>query len=384
MTYITNSNKKIKILHIVSEMTIRGGENQIKHLVAQGKENLDYSGTFQHFVACPENSDAIEVFSDLCPTYTFKKSPLKVSSASQISKIIKELEISAIDCHSSHAHTLGILVKLRFKKLKLIVHRRVDNKPSSNIISKFKYKSYLVDSFVAISDAIKKVLVGYGVDSKKISVVKSAVNHKAFENIEVDLAKSNLRKELNISEKTKIICNVGYLTKQKDHKTLLKSLYELKKTYPLFHCIVAGDGALLKGLKSLCKQLELESQVTFLGFRKDIPKLLSASDIYLMPSSNEGLGTSIIDAIHCNLPVVATRVGGIPELVIPGKTGFLSDSGDFKNIAKNLNTLLNDDYLAKEYSQNARKIILPNFTIEAMAKGNHENYRKLLLTTLKS
>ncbi len=104
---------------------------------------------------------------------------------------------------------------------------------------------------------------------------------------------------------------------------------------------------------------------------------MKASDILSMPSNFEGLGTTILDAVYSDLPVVASNIGGIPEMIIDGKTGFLSEVGDFKTHASKLEELIADKKLRREISINAREHVDKNFSLENMVEGNNSLYKQL-------
>lgn len=371
------------VIHIISEPTIRGGENQIRHLITASKDKFP---EVHHQVLCIEGSAALEVFKPLCPVTTYSGFISGIIALRRLSRVTDHGQV-IIDAHSSKGHSLGYAARLiGLSKAPFVVHRRVDFRPKS----KGKYKSAHIDRYVAISDFIAKVLVNFGIGEDKVSTVKSAVSDAPFKSLNRAEVRRNLRKEWlgDLPPDTPIMINVGFLTEQKDHATLIRAVARLApllapKSMSMpgdtpFLCVIAGSGHLEGALREQIAEAKLEGKVKLLGLRKDVPACLAASDIFVMSSAYEGLGTSILDAMHSHLPVAATAVGGIPEMVIDAETGLLSPPGDSEALASNLARLIQDEALRNTLAESAAKTVLPKFTVDAMVEGNIAVYRELL------
>lgn len=366
---------RCSVIHIISEPTVRGGENQIRHLI-EGSKDL-FPGV-SHQVLCIEKSAAIEVFEAICPVTRYSG---LISGILALRRLCREQggQPVIIDAHSSKGHSLAYFARLMgVCAAPLVVHRRVDFIPKS----RRKYKSAHIDHYVAISDFIAKVLIDYGIPSAKVSTVKSAVSAAPFTEIDAAKARRELRAEWleGLPPDTPIIINVGFLTEQKDHATLVRAVARLA---PLlgnqpFLCVVAGSGHLKDALTEQIAAAGLTGRLVLLGLRSDIPACLAAADIFVMSSAYEGLGTSILDAMHSGLPVAATAVGGIPEMVRDGQTGLLSPPGDSEGLAANLARLILDEKLRKSLAGQASAEVLPQFTVPQMVAGNIAVYRQLV------
>ena len=143
--------------------------------------------------------------------------------------------------------------------------------------------------------------------------------------------------------------------------------------------MLAGDGELHEEFKSLAQELSVDSQrLIFLGLRQDVPNLLCAADLLAFPSNFEGLGTSVLDAIHGGCAVAATKVGGIPEMIHHGETGLLSEVGDANGHCQNLNQLLDSQDLQKDLANAAKALIDREFSVESMVRGNLQVYQSAL------
>ena len=362
-----------RILEIVSESTWRGGENQL-HLMMTGlKEKYEFH------LAAPENSAILEKLDGAAVPIPLKMSGARVITAAMfLNRYCKERAITLVNTQAGRAHNIGLIMKWLNPSLKLIVHRRVDNKPGSGRISQFKYQTDMVNRYVAISRAIGNVLTDYGVSPDKINVVHSAVDHRKFMGQDKKACRTKLCQELGWDVDIPIIANVGYLTEQKGQMTLINALGRLAKEGIGFQCFIAGDGHLRDELQRGIEKYHMEKQVILLGVRNDVPDLLAAADILSMPSNNEGLGTTILDGIHSGLAVVASEVGGIPEIVSDGENGMLHPVGDSAAHARHLQAYIKSPELRSQHNLKARAKADQEFSIDSMVQGNQKIFEDFL------
>lgn len=369
---------KIRVLQIGTEMTWRGGENQVRYLM-QGLAREGY----ECHLAYPKNSLAIERMAG-SPEFPQLVLPSRKAwdprSVHRLTRYCKSNAIELIDAHSSGGHALALKVKRRLPKIKVIVHRRVDNVPADNMFTRAKYFDSRVDRFVAISDAIRRVLEDYGVPPKKISVVRSATDGSRFQSSDRSSIRQSWLKKLNLLSDTVLIGNASALTAQKGYEVLIASLPKIKDAGLPFHCIIAGDGKLRESLESQVHTLGLKSHVTFLGFIEDVDSLLLGLDILCVPSNNEGLGTIILDGILAGCAIVATAVGGIPEIVHHGRTGLISPKGDVMAFSRNLATAIGSEGLRASLVRGGQAHVESEFSLNAMVQGNLRIYSHLLGT----
>jgi N-acetyl-alpha-D-glucosaminyl L-malate synthase BshA len=145
--------------------------------------------------------------------------------------------------------------------------------------------------------------------------------------------------------------------------------------------ILVGDGPERAATEALCKKLELDSAVRFLGMQLDVQKVLQDSDVFLLPSVTEGFGLAALEALSCGVPVVASRVGGVPEVVEDGKSGLLCEAGDVEQMAAAVLRILRDAPLHRRMSQAARRSALQNFQRAPMVSRYEAFYRRVLSGT---
>jgi len=142
--------------------------------------------------------------------------------------------------------------------------------------------------------------------------------------------------------------------------------------------ILIGDGPDRSATEKLCRELNLQKEVTFVGKQSEIVPLLSASDLFLIPSQSESFGLSALEAMACDLPVVSSSVGGLPELIVHGETGYIAEIGDVERMAKYAIELLTNEQRYKLFSQAGRKRAAEVFNIEKIVDQYEAYYEKVL------
>ena len=172
--------------------------------------------------------------------------------------------------------------------------------------------------------------------------------------------------------------STGRLRWEKGFDVLLPAFAELRRAQPNAHLVIAGDGSDKSSLEAQATQLGLGQSVHFLGFRKDVPAILSVLDGYVLASRSEGLGTAILEALAAGLPVVATNVGGIPDSVHHERTGLLVPNENPKELAAAMHRLMEDDSLRNQLGIDARKLVLEVFTAEKLTADTVAYYERLV------
>jgi glycosyltransferase involved in cell wall biosynthesis len=254
-----------------------------------------------------------------------------------------------------------------------IASRRVDFPLKKNFLSRLKYKRNL-DSMIAISDAVKNVLVRGGVSPDIISVIPSGIDFSAFE---TSSSSDYLHRELSFEKDDYLVGIVAHLADHKGHKYLIQATEILKKKAPKVKVIIVGEGPLMMDLTQQAKETHVEDMVFFLGFREDIHQILSSLDLFVMSSFLEGMGSSILDAMAHRLPVVATQVGGIPEVVIHEDTGLLVPPRRPDALARAILRLHENRELADRLGKRGFDVVHKRFSSESMALRIIDLYERL-------
>ena len=353
------------ILQLVSSSTWRGGENQT-FLLCQGLQSRKISFT----VAAPNPSQ----FREKCPHFEYINYPTwNPFSLLQFLLWLWKSPITHIDAHSSHAHSLGLLAKIFFPRIQLIVHRRVDNLPNNA----WKYQTSLVDQYVPISQAIQGILEKQGIPKEKITTVRSATDITPFEN-----STDNMRKQLPNADaldlqETIFIGSTAALTPQKGIDILIRAVPEVIQHVPHARFYIAGQGHLEQELHKLRKDLNVEEYIHFIGWVEDVPRFLNSLDIFILPSNNEGLGTSLLDALSSQLCTIATEVGGIPEIIQHEINGMLVPRKDPHSLAQTVIQCCQNPDLRQQLGQSGLKSIKENFSVTRMIDHNIAVYQHL-------
>jgi glycosyltransferase involved in cell wall biosynthesis len=185
----------------------------------------------------------------------------------------------------------------------------------------------------------------------------------------------------NEAEKARGLVRIGIvarLSAEKDHQTLLNSCKLLVNQTNGFHLEIIGDGPLRDTLEMAVKSLGLDSFVSYSGMRHDVPELLRQLDIFVLSSTTEGISLTLLEAMATGLPVVATNVGGNPEVVIDGETGYLVPSQNPDEMARKLLLLINDEKLRCQMGEKGRARVIAQFSIKESASKYEELYRGVL------
>lgn len=156
------------------------------------------------------------------------------------------------------------------------------------------------------------------------------------------------REELGIAPDELMILSVGELQTRKNHEVMIRAVAKLNN--PKVRYMICGRGELLESLQKLAEELGIRDRVSFLGYRKDVPQIMRAADIYAHPSKREGLGLASLEAMACGLPLVTSNVQGIPDYVENGFTGFMCDPTDVDGFAEHLRLLIRDKVLREQIS----------------------------------
>lgn len=365
------------ILHINTSKEWRGGENQTLYLV-KGLDSLNVKQT----IILQPNSPLQEKISTLKLTNS-KVYPLSMKSewdwkaVKEIRKIIQEENISLVHTHTGNAHSLAFFAKKKNDPWKLIVSRRVDFKIRKNFFSRWKYYSPLVDLYVCVSKYIHKLLIQEGVDPRKVITIQSGVDFSRFEKL---TNRETAKKQLGISKKTIVLGIIAALVDHKDYPTLLKAISLLPNHLDI-KLLILGEGELKDSLIALSNQLQIQDKVQFLGFQPNIELYLSAFDIFCFSSKEEGLGTSVLDAMACGLPVIATQAGGIPEMVEDGKGGYLVPIQSPEEFSEKILILLQNESLRKSMGEFNKKKV-QEFSITQTIQKTYQVYYSFLGNSL--
>jgi len=236
-----------------------------------------------------------------------------------------------------------------------------------------KLTSPLVDKFTAVSDAIRTYVVQKGdIDPDKIVTIHNGIG----------LAGANVapieRREFGLNPGMPVVGAVGRLAKEKGYRYLLNAARMVINKYPQVQFLIVGEGPEREELRNFAFRLRLKDHVIFVGYRRDVLRILSRIDIFALATLWEGLSMVILEAMMMAKPVVTTSVMGNPEVVVDGVTGFMVPPRDPESLADRILKLLRDEALRRQMGAAGRRRIEEKFTIERMVSETERLYEGLL------
>lgn len=362
--------RKLSLVHVDAGLEWRGGQRQALFLVRELKKK-GFRVFFVVQPGSPLEQKARQEGLEVIPLAMKGEADLWASL--KLSLVMKKKKCQLAHFHDAHSLSLGLRAASWAKVPIIVAHRRVDFPLGRNFFSRKKYGPR-VDSIIAISEGVKKVLVEGGVPPEKIAVIPSGIDLSVFEEVK---DRDFLRREFGFASDDFLVGIVAALEDHKGHVYLFQATKIVREYSPKIKLIVVGTGSLRLELESKSQQLGIEDIVFFLGFREDVPRILASLDLFVLSSHLEGLGSSLLDAMACGLPVVATRTGGIPEIVHHGETGLLVPTKDPEALARAIIELYHNRNLARYLAERGQQYVRRHFSAEAMADRVIELYFKL-------
>ncbi len=289
-------------------------------------------------------------------------------------ELIRDFQPDLIHSHMVHANLFARLIRLTCKIPLLICTAHSTNEGGFGRILAYRLTHSLGDLFTNVSSKAVEAFEKQGAAPKGEMLVQYNginTNYFSFSPAKRDL----IRGELNINTSTTLLLSVGRFNEQKDYPNLLRAFAKLNQ--PNIKLAIVGTGELEKKIKDLALSLGLSQDILFLGLREDIPALMSAADLFVLSSSEEGFGLVVAEAMSCERVVVATDCGGVREIV--GEYGFLVKPRLDDDLAAGINKALNEPAeLKNKQTSEARQRIIENFSLEIIAKKWLELYKRKL------
>ncbi|HKE82638.1 MAG TPA: glycosyltransferase [Vicinamibacterales bacterium] len=363
-------------LHIDTARTWRGGQGQVMHTV-MGLRALRHRTAL---VAHPEG----ELFrrmregTDLIPLAP--RNEIDLTAAWRLSRVLKQLRPDVVHAHDPHgvamAATALSIISLSPSPL-LVASRRIEFRIAHNSFSRWKYDR--VDCFIAISEAVRERLIADGIHRDKTTVVHEGVDVERI----ARLPAAHVHSAFFLPTHAPIVGNIGALVAQKGQHHLIDAAAIVVRSIPDVRFVVLGEGELRTPLEEQIKRKHLERHVFLAGFRPDALELLKGFDLFALSSLHEGLCTSLVDAMAASKAAVATAVGGVPEVLDDGVTGYLVAARDHDAMAARIIELLKNEPLRTRMGQVGLLRARERFTVERMVSGTMEVYQSLRAPALR-
>ncbi len=372
----------LTICHLDGERGFRGGERQLLYLAgslrARGHRNI---------IVCRRKSPLSRAASTMgFETYHLPFLTEWDPLSAWLLRFKVKRERAILHAHTGHT---AALAALSGGWGRAVVHRRVDFHLNGSLSRRLKYSS--AGRVVAVSKAIRGILIGDGVLGDSIDVVPDGlpVNEKEcgwarvpegrfaepLKRVRVDLRRK-FAKEFEIDKSVPWIGNLAALVPHKDHDTLLATAICVLQKRPDVVFLIAGKGPEEARLIRQISRMGLAGKVHIIGHLEDPMPFLKSLDILAHSSWGEGMGSVLLEAAACGVPIAATNAGGIPEILSDGINGLLSPARDPESLAKNILRLLEDRALAKRLKDGAREG-LERFGLERMAGEMERIYKRV-------
>ncbi len=365
----------LKVLYLLNYAGKAGTERYVETLV----KYLSADGLVQPFFAYHEGGllvERLEAMGVPCRQVVMRRRFDK-QAAKAVAELCREWDIDLVHCHYLREHYTALLAKKYNPKIRVVYtnHFVLANDFVTRLSNRWMDKRQ--DQMIAVCNKGKEQLIANGWSADRIQVIFNAVDLEAWAG---DRSQSTLRSELGLPEDQFVMLCASRFADDKGHKYLIDSVKRLTQlTDKPFTLVLAGDGPLLEPSKAQVKELGLEKQVKFIGFRKDIKNLYKGSDLYVNSSQHEALSFLIIEAMAAGLPVIATDMGGNSDIVNDeAGCGLLVTYDDPESMAGAMKRFLEDPAFTAQCRANALRTIEEKFEVHKMARATYGVYEKAL------
>ncbi|MBI2172998.1 MAG: N-acetyl-alpha-D-glucosaminyl L-malate synthase BshA [Candidatus Aenigmarchaeota archaeon] len=379
------SHKPIKA-GIVCEMGV-GGSSIVGSSLAEG---LRRNGNDVHIISYSRSFRRLpkEIKFHHIPSKDFNvfhHLPLTLVTAGKIEDVIRKENLDVINVHyalpyAASAYLAKQMVASHGIKIPVVTTLHGTDVHTVGVHDQFRsVTKFVLESSDGITTICKfladKAKENFDIDSE-IKVIHNFVDTQKFRRRENPGFRKSIAEE---SEKIMVHASNFRPIKRIDH--IIRAFKTASKSIPS-KLILLGDGPEMPKMKRLASKLNIGDKITFTGAVKDVQKYFSVSDLFVMASENEGMPLSIMEAMSCRVPAVAVNRGGMPEIVEDGKTGYVAEYGDTRDIAEKCMKILSDGSLCEKMARNSRERIEKDFNMRKNVAEYERYYRRLMLTSI--
>jgi glycosyltransferase involved in cell wall biosynthesis len=361
-------------LHVDTARTWRGGQNQVL-LTVNGLRSMGHRAAL---VAHPDGELRQRADEGLELIPIAPRTEMDLSAAWKFSRLVKRLRPDVIHAHDPHgvamaslALSIGSASAKGVPMPALVAARRVDFHLKGNSFSRWKYRQ--VDCFIAASEAIRRMLVGDGVPDDRTVTVHEGIDVERAQHVPA----VNVHEAFWLPHGAPVVGNVAALVPHKGQRYLIDAAQSVIQQIPDARFVILGEGELRDHLEKQVREHHLEKHVLLPGFRIDVLGCIKGFDLFAMSSVTEGLGTSLLDAMACARPIVATRAGGIPEIVEDELNGLLVPVRDHHALAAAIVRALKDPSLRTRMGEAGLARANERFTVERMVSETAAVYARI-------
>jgi len=358
----------MKVLHLDSGLEFRGGQQQVFHLAI----GLARAGVEQQLVLRRGSvferraAEARLPFTTL--PFRFEGDLL---SALKLRTVIRRFQPQIVHAHDARTLGLAAVAWATGTRSRIIAARRVAFPLRRNPLTAMKYQNVAL-RIVAVSQFVRELLVASGIEKRRVDVVYDGFDLNGVSD------GSNARQRLGVPAEACLIGCAGQFVAEKGHEYLIRAFVPISQLIPNAILVLIGDGELKGECLRLVQQLDLEGKVLFPGYIPDLGSVLPALDLFVFPSLHEGLGSSLLVAMACEVPICASRTGGIPEIIQDGVTGYLFNPGDPAAITQGVLDVLHSPQRSRNLAEAAAKAVAQKFSVARMVEATREVYANVL------
>jgi glycosyltransferase involved in cell wall biosynthesis len=383
---------KTKVLRIIARLNIGGPAIHVVNLTAGldparfeqvlvvGTESPTEGSMLDH--ALSHGVQPVQI-PEMVTDFSLK--PRDLTALNKLYRLMRQEQPLIVHTHTAKAGLLG-RVAARLARVPIVIHTYHGHvlqgyySPLKNTLVRRMEQSLalLSNRLVAVSEQVKEDLVHYGVaPAAKIEVIPLGFNLAPF--LEARTQRGQLRQEYALDRRARLIGIVGRLFPIKNHRLFLDAAARVAAQEPAARFLVVGDGELRSALEQQAQALGIADRVLFTGWRRDLPRIYADLDVLVVSSDNEGTPVSAIEAMAAGCPVVATRVGGLPDFITDGDTGVLVPPRDLNKLATAIVYLLDNPQTAGRIAQTAQPMVRERFTVQRLLANVDQLYSQLLM-----
>lgn len=367
------------VAHIIKITRIAGAENHLLALLG------GLRGMNKHIVLLVERSKPMDEFvRAAAPTPVYHviiHHDLDVTVIPRLQQVLHQIKPDIVHTHLLHADLYGIPAARLAGVPVVMTSRHNDNafrrRALLRMVNRILWR--MVDAGIAISDSIARFAIEVeGAPSHKVHTIPYGLPYTPISSAEQHEKRDLARQLFGVSPNETVMGIVCRLVEQKGVIYALRAFSQIAEQFPNARLVIAGDGPLRRLLEAEVQTLGLQGCVRFLGWREDAAQLMAGFDLLLVPSLWEGFGLVILEAMAQAVPVIASRVSAIPEIVVDGETGLLPLPRDVDKLAESMAMLLGDHALRGYMGMMAQERLEEHFTADHMIEQTTALYRQLL------
>ena len=375
----------MRVAHIIKVTRISGAERHLLVLLkGLRKSGIDASLIILVVPDKPMGDMLTEAQVNNIPIYRIMiRRDYDLTVVLRLRKILRKLQPNIVHTHLIHADLYGLIAGKLAGVKTIIASRHNDDRfryrPLIQRLSRLMWR--FSDGGIAISNAIKHFTINIeGASENKIDTVYYGIEYRWILDSEIQSARHSLCKELNLTNETVILGMVCRLVEQKGIRYALEAFQQIYDAFPQAHLVIAGDGELADELQAHSQLLGISERVHWLGWREDSLTIIGAMDIFIMPSLWEGFGLVLLEAMSMRVPIIASRVSAIPEVVIHGVTGLLVEPRNTDELSKAMSYLLENRPRRRHMGLLGEDRLEQQFSVTQMISKTIEVYHKRVLT----